>query len=185
MSLRVTGGVLRSRRLQSPPDRAARPTAARVRESLFSILGQDLSGLSVLDLFAGAGTLGVEAGSRGAGPVLFVERSSQQARVVTINGALLNDLCPWRLLRTDALGLRLPLGEAPFDLVFVDPPYGKGLASRALEMLGGGELLADDARVTIEVERRAELPAEAGCLAQEDRRRYGDTEVALYRRRTR
>lgn len=184
MSLRVTGGVLRSRRLQSPPDRAARPTAARVRESLFSILGQDLTGLSVLDLFAGAGTLGVEAGSRGAGPVLFVERSGPQGRVVEANAALLDELCDWRLLRTDALGLRLPLSEAPFDLVFVDPPYGKGLALRALEMLGRDELLTDDARVVLEVERRDALPAVAGCLVQQDRRRYGDTELALYGRRT-
>jgi 16S rRNA (guanine966-N2)-methyltransferase len=184
MSLQVTGGILRSRRLQSPPDRDTRPTAARIREALFSRLGQDLSGQSVLDLFAGAGTLGVEAGSRGAGPVLFVERSPAQAAIVLRNAALLDGLCAWRLLKTDALGLRLPLGEAPFALVFVDPPYRQGLAARALERLGDGALLSDDARVVVEVEKRDELPLEAGCLVQEDRRSYGGTDIAIYVRRT-
>ncbi len=184
MSLRVTGGELRSRHLQSPRDRNTRPTAARVRESLFSILGQNLDGWAVLDLFAGTGALGIEAASRGAGPVLFVERNRDHARLVTENAALLDDLCEWRVLRTDALGLRLPLNEAPFSLVFVDPPYRTDLAARALERLGGGELLEQDAIVVVEVERRQTLPTVAGCLEQDDRRTYGGTDVAVYRRRT-
>lgn len=184
MSLRITGGILRSRSLQSPPDRATRPTAARIREAVFSIVGQDLQGCAVLDLFAGAGTLGVEAASRGAGPILFVENSAAHGRLIQENAALIDDLAEWRLLRADALNLRPPLQEAPFDLVFLDPPYGRGLAVRALERLGEGTLLADDALVVVEVEKREELPTVAGCLEQEQRRRYGGTDIALYRRRT-
>jgi 16S rRNA (guanine966-N2)-methyltransferase len=184
MSLHVTGGVLRSRRMQSPSDKNTRPTSARIRESLFSMIGQELTGHSVLDLFAGAGTLGIEAASRGAGPVLFVERNAAHGRLVTQNASMLDGLCGWRLLRTDALGLRLPLNEAPFGLVFVDPPYATDLAAGALALLGKGELLDEDVLVVVEVERRQELPQEAGCLVQTDRRRYGGTDLALYRRRT-
>ncbi len=181
MSLRVTGGALRGRRLKSPAGRDVRPTSSRVREALFSILGQRLDGLRVLDLFAGAGTLGLEAGSRGAAHVVFIERDRQHADLVEANAAALEGLCGWRLLRRDArTALPAASADGPFDLVFLDPPYRGGMIVDTLEAIARTNLLAEGARVVVESDHKQELPESFGALVQDQRRLYKTTAVTIY-----
>ena len=175
MTLRVSGGALRGRRLRAPAGSGVRPTASRVREALFSILGQDLTGDRVLDLFAGAGSLGIEAASRGAARVVFVEQSRDHARVLTENTGLLDGIADV-VVRPRASG-----GER-FDLVLLDPPYGRGLAGEALAALDAvaDRLLRPGAVVVVETDGRDALPERVGTLLRSGPRRYGDTEIWLY-----
>ncbi|MCC6608373.1 MAG: 16S rRNA (guanine(966)-N(2))-methyltransferase RsmD [Burkholderiales bacterium] len=153
-SVRIIGGEWRSRRIAFSGDGALRPTPDRVRGTLFNWLGQDLTGTRCLDLFAGSGALGFEALSRGAREVVMVEASARAARVIAANAA-----------RLGARGLRLVIGDAlefaasardDFDVVFVDPPYARGLAAKALERLP--PLLARGARVYVEDDRAVDAP---------------------------
>jgi len=163
-----------------------RPTSSRVRESLFSIIGQDLSGWSVLDLFAGAGTLGVEAASRGASSLVFVEQDRAHARTTSSNAALLAEVADVSVLVMSAdRAIRLLARQGSrFDLVFLDPPYGKELAKETLEQLAllSSELLDPDARVVVETDEKEPLPDVAGSLVKEERERlYGTTRLTFYR----
>lgn len=153
-TVRIIAGEWRSRLITFPDAAALRPTPDRVRETLFNWLGQDLTGKRCLDLFAGSGALGFEALSRGAREVVLVDVSARVARSLAANAA-----------RLGARGLRLMTGDAlefaagaqeTFDVVFVDPPYGRGLAARALERLP--RLLAQGARVYVEDDRPIDLP---------------------------
>ena len=140
----------------------------------------------MLDLFAGAGTLGIEAASRGASSVTFVERSSRHARVLRENVALLEGVSEHRVLPMDfraALRL-LRRDQACFDLVFVDPPYAGELAEAALQELctGGQELLSETCIVAVETGRDRELPDEVQDWSCFDRRTYGQSALGLYRR---
>ncbi len=186
MALRVTGGQLRGRGLASLKSDAVRPTGARVRESLFSILGQDLSGLRVLDLFAGTGTLGVEAGSRGASTVTFVEKDRAHAATVTANATLLEGLSEVSVLVMSAeRALRLLERQGDrFDLVFLDPPYGVGLAQVTLDQIAASAevILGENGQVVVETDVSDALPETVGCLVREGRERnYGSTRLTFYR----
>jgi len=174
--VRVTGGRLRSRRLLRPPG-GVRPTSDRVREAIFDRLG-DVSGAAVLDLYAGIGSLGIEAASRGAEPVVFAERSSRCLRVLRRNLASLGLDRGVRVEAGDVPRVVRALGRraARFDLVLVDPPYASGEAVRALEALVAAGVLARRATVVLESGRRHPVPVPAG-LAPIDERRYGDTVV--------
>lgn len=180
MSMRVTGGTLRGRVLRSPPDRAVRPTPARVREALFSILGQNLAGRTVLDACAGAGTLGVEAGSRGASSVCFVDADPRQVALVRANAALLDGVCSWEVRRGDATTAHAVAGR--WDLVLADPPYGKGLGDGILEALVTADAVADGGSVVLEIGARDPLPADRGPLRLRMERAYGDTRLCVYER---
>jgi len=157
-----------------------------VRESLFSILGQDLSGLRVLDLFAGAGTLGVEAGSRGAATVTFVEKDRRHAATVSTNATLLEGLSEVSVLvmtAERALGLLERQGDR-FDLVFLDPPYGAGLAQVTLDQISARAeaILGKEGQVVVETDVSDALPETVGCLVQDGRQRnYGSTRLTFYR----
>ncbi|MEE2829272.1 MAG: 16S rRNA (guanine(966)-N(2))-methyltransferase RsmD [Myxococcota bacterium] len=186
MALRVTGGSLRGRGLGSPRGSAVRPTSSRVRESLFSILGQDLSALHVLDLFAGVGTLGLEAASRGAASVTFVEKDPRHADWIERNSSMLDEEVDCRVMRMDvARGLRILRGQGDrFDLVFLDPPYEGELVRETLESLAEptDPVLGDGARVVVETATRETLPPVFGRLVQHGRERtYGSTKLTLYR----
>jgi 16S rRNA (guanine966-N2)-methyltransferase len=174
--MRVVAGELRGRRLVAPRGDATRPTADRVREALFSILG-DVSGLRVLDLFAGSGALGIEALSRGAAEAEFVDSSQAAVAAVRRNLSELGLDAP--VHRRDAFAyLAAAAGRSPFDLVFVDPPYDSALAlgNRLAERLPSA--LTEDAVIVTESNKRAplELPF---TLVRE--RTYGDTRVAIHR----
>jgi len=151
--VRIIGGAWRSRLIRFPADADVRPTPDRVRETLFNWLGQDLTGRRCLDLFAGSGALGFEALSRGAAEVVMVERSRTVLAALRENGARLGAGAPrLRCLLGDALHFLDSPGEASFDVVFVDPPYGSRLAGEVLARLP--VWLARDAAVYIESDSR-------------------------------
>jgi len=182
MTLRVTGGSLKGRKLVAPRDDAVRPTSSRVRESLFSILGGAVDG-DVLDLYAGAGTLGIEAASRGARRVVFVESDPAHVALLRRNAELLAGVAEADILRMDARRApRRLLGRGErFDVVFLDPPYSRGLALETLQALGTHEVLGDDAVVVVESSSADTLPADVGALHRDDERRYGGTTLSFYR----
>jgi len=177
--MRITGGELAGRLIRAPHS-DTRPTADRVRESLFARLGP-LAGRRVLDLFAGSGALGLEAWSRGAAEVLFVDRATQAVACVRGNLAALGPLEGTAVQRGEALPVLRKLARAGrrFDLVFVDPPYASDLAARVLEALPGLGILAEGAEVVVESDRRHPRGDFEG-LVQHDERRYGDTVVTRY-----
>jgi 16S rRNA (guanine966-N2)-methyltransferase len=172
----VTGGQLKGRRLASPPE-GVRPTADRVRESLFAKLG-DLEGLHVLDLYAGTGALGIEAVSRGASSVVCVDQSERSLATLRRN---LRDLALEECITTQrgdarAVLRRLEKRGCVFDLVFLDPPYEADVLPGALAALVEGRLLAEGAVVVAESSKRHALGPIAG-LCVSDERLYGDTRI--------
>jgi len=180
--MRVVGGRLRGRTLAAPASQAIRPTADRLRESLFNILihayGDPVAGARVLDLFAGTGALGIEALSRGAAFALFVDDGAEARALMRENVAALGLGGTSRIFRRDAtkLGPAHPL--EPFSLVFLDPPYGRGLAEQALASARAGDWLTADAIVIVEEATKANFAAPEGFLERE-RRRYDDTEIIV------
>lgn len=178
--LRLTGGRLGGRRIRVPPS-GTRPSSDRVRESLFQRLG-DLSGAFVLDLYAGGGTLGIEAISRGADAVVFVERAAGALAVLRANLASLSLSDRARVVSADARRAVHRLGREGlrFDLVLLDPPYGSEELSPVLAALVEAAVLAPGARVVVEHGRRHPVPT-VGGLAWLDERRYGETMITRLR----
>jgi len=176
--VRIIGGRLAGRRLRVPRS-DVRPTADRVRESLFARLG-DLAGKRVLDLFAGSGALGFEALSRGARHVTFVDRSNAALEIVRANASALGVEAQVTLRRGEALAVAKRLASEPaFDLAFLDPPYAEGRLELALAGLVAARLLAPGALVVVESDRR-HAPGPVEGLAAIDERRYGDTLITWY-----
>ena len=177
--LRVTGGRLRGRRFRIPRG-GVRPTSDRVREALFGRLS-DLDGVSVLDLYAGSGALGIEAISRGATAAVFVERAVRIVAALRENLVALELEQLARVEPGDVPRVVNRLGRAKerFDLVLVDPPYASNEPTRALEALVNSGILGPDAMVVLERAKRHPSPQVLG-LSMIDERRYGDTVVARY-----
>ncbi len=182
--MRVVGGRLRGRALVAPKTQAIRPTSDRLRESLFNILihayGDPVSGARVLDLFAGTGALGIEAISRGAAFCLFVDDGAEARALIRQNVDALGLGQVTRVFRRDATRLGAAHPVEPFGLVFLDPPYRKGLALPALTALRDGGWLARDAIVVVEEAADTELEAPAG-YDELERRTYDDTMIMLLR----
>jgi 16S rRNA (guanine966-N2)-methyltransferase len=179
--MRIIAGVFKGRRL-APVKGLIRPTAAKVREAVFSILGPAVAGLRVLDLFAGTGALGIEALSRGAATAVFVEDHPESLKVLRRNLADLglgDRTTVQPLPAAMALKKLADRGEI-FGLAFLDPPYGGGMAVAALGALAAFDLLAPGARVVVEHSRQESLPEVCGALRRLSVRRYGDTQVAFY-----
>jgi 16S rRNA (guanine966-N2)-methyltransferase len=182
--MRIVGGRLRGRAIAAPKTQAIRPTADRLRESLFNILahgyGDPVGGARVLDLFAGTGALGLEALSRGAVFTLFVDNGAEARALLRANVETLGLGGVSRIFRRDAakLGPAHPLD--PFTLVFADPPYGHGLAEQALASAQAGGWLTDNALAVVEEAASASFTAPAGFIDLE-RRRYDDTEFVILR----
>lgn len=179
--MRIVGGRFRGRRLITPRDRSIRPTSDRAREALFGMLEHGeppLRGARFLDLFAGTGAVGLEACSRGAAEVVLVENAAGALALIKANVAALGQPPGVKRMAVDAARL----GPAPgrFDIVFVDPPYGSGLGTSALEALARG-WLADDARVVVELAAREDLDVPVGYEI-EGQRRYGAAKLVLLRR---
>jgi 16S rRNA (guanine966-N2)-methyltransferase len=182
--MRIVGGRLRGRTLASPRSQAIRPTADRLRESLFNILvhayGDPVTGARVLDLFAGTGALGLEALSRGAAFALFVDDAAQARALLRENVAALGLGGVTRIFRRDATRLGAAHPVEPFSLVFLDPPYGKKLAEEALASARAGGWLAAGALVVVEEAAGAGFKAPEG-FEEIERRQYDDTEIVFLR----
>jgi len=182
--MRVVGGRLRSRPIAGPKSDSVRPTSDRLREALFNILthsyGDPVAGARVLDLFAGTGALGIEAISRGADYALFVDEGVEARALLRDNVESLGLGGVTRIFRRDAsrLGPAHPLD--PFSLVFLDPPYGKGLAEKSLISARDGGWLMPEALLIVEEAADAGFKAPDG-FAELERRRYDDTEFTFVR----
>jgi 16S rRNA (guanine966-N2)-methyltransferase len=178
--MRIVAGRFRGKTLLSPSDASIRPTADRVREAVFNIiasrLGPGLDGRRVLDLFAGTGALGLEALSRGATRAVFVDNGAEARGLIRDHIEAFGVAATAKLLRRDATDLGPAGGFGAFDLVFLDPPYGKGLGERALAAARAGGWLAPDALIVLEEGRDAALDLPAGVTV-EHRREYGAAAV--------
>jgi 16S rRNA (guanine966-N2)-methyltransferase len=182
--MRVVGGRLRGRALAGPKSSGVRPTADRLRESVFNILlhayGDPITGARVLDLFAGTGALGIEALSRGAGFALFVDDGAEARALLRENVAALGLGGVTRIFRRDATKLGPAHPVEPFALVFLDPPYGQELAAPALISARDGGWLAPGALIVVEESAKSGFELPLGFFELE-RRVYDDTEFVFCR----
>jgi 16S rRNA (guanine966-N2)-methyltransferase len=185
-AMRIVGGAFKGRVLAAPAGRGTRPTSERAREAIFNILAHadwspGIEGRRVLDLFAGAGAMGLEALSRGAAFALFVETDEAARGAIRRNIETLSVFGRTRVHRRDATDLgRRPAGlGAPFDLVFLDPPYGRGLGEPALARLGPGGWITRDALVVFEC--GADETPDVGAFATLDVRTYGAAKAVFLR----
>jgi 16S rRNA (guanine966-N2)-methyltransferase len=182
--MRVVGGRLRGRNIASPSSNDIRPTQDRLRESLFNILthayDNPIEGARVLDLFAGTGALGIEAASRGAVFTLFVDNGAEARALLRNNVEALGLGGVTKVFRRDATNLGPAYPVEPFSLVFLDPPYGRGLADKSLASLRDGKWLTKNALIVAEESKAAALAAPKG-FEELERRAYDDTEFVFLR----
>lgn len=182
--MRITGGRLRGRRLASFKGLDIRPTSDRVREAVFDLLGHDLSGEKVLDLFAGTGSLGIEAISRGAAWAVFIDQSPKAVELIRKNLKLCGVEAQGFVLKKDLLRgfpRRALLMEEKVDLVFLDPPYRKGMIPALLEELAVRRILGSPSILVGQSEQREVLTPRLRTLQIVKSRTYGDTRITLYR----
>lgn len=179
--MRIVGGSFRGRILNSPDGRDTRPTTDRVREAIFNRLehgipGFSIDGARVLDLFAGTGALGLEALSRGARHVHFIDNSDTARGTIRRNADSLGVIGQCKVWRRDVARLGDCSPMSPYTLIFLDPPYGKGLAERTLASLVTGSWLAANAVVVVEEAAKVDvaIPDELTVLGDHQ---YGDTKV--------
>ncbi|MBO6814247.1 MAG: 16S rRNA (guanine(966)-N(2))-methyltransferase RsmD [Rhizobiaceae bacterium] len=179
--MRIVAGKYRGARIAAPKGMATRPTTDRTRESLFNILQNRMAfdGIRVLDLFAGSGALGLEAMSRGASSCLFVDDSHAARAAIRQNVETLGLAGQTGLFRRDATRLGSVGTRKPYDLVFADPPYGKGLGERAASSLVEGGWMNPEAVFVLE-ERNSAFPPLLHGFVLTDRRDYGETTIGLF-----
>ena len=189
--MRVIAGTYRSRILKSLKGLALRPTSDRLRETLFNVLGPNVFGARFLDLFSGTGAIGIEALSRGAKEVVFIENHAPAAKLIRRNLDSLDIRSGFTVMAVDALrGLemlaaRKPASGPAFDCIFLDPPYAAAEEyARVLEFLGSTELLAPGGIVVAEHRRNFDLCDEAGALKRFRVLKQGDAALSFYRRRS-
>jgi 16S rRNA (guanine966-N2)-methyltransferase len=182
--MRIIAGKARGRKLSAPNTMRVRPTADRVKESLFSMLISrlgELEEMRVLDIFAGTGNLGIEALSRGASYAVFIDSHPESAETIRKNleSTGFTD-CSKVVLQEAAAALKwLARGEAPFHLVFLDPPYHEGHTSRLLELLAESPLVDAGTTIVAEFSSKEDLPRSFGRLRETERRIYGDTALSF------
>jgi 16S rRNA (guanine966-N2)-methyltransferase len=182
--MRITGGQIRGRRLATPKDLEIRPSSNKVREAIFNIIGQDLSGSRVLDLFSGTGLLGLEALSRGAALAVFVDHGAQSLALIRKNLALCGyehsgRICKWNL--TKGLPRNRLFLDTTFDLVFLDPPYKRGPAAGLMEELSISKQLSPGALIVLESAKTVETK-NALSLPLIETRIYGDTKLSFFKK---
>ncbi len=188
--MRIISGIFKGLKIATPPGKSKyiRPTSDRSREALFSILAYKVTQSRVLDLFAGTGALGLEALSRGAESAVFIDNGSVALKLIKTNAGLIKnisigkrDLPAIRVIRGDLTGgLRLllkslELQEIFFDMIFLDPPYDKGISLHTLKSLDDSNILADDGIIVAEDRSNADLSFKFQNLELVDQRKYGDT----------
>ena len=182
--LRIAAGRFKGLTLSAPAH--LRATEGKVRQALFNILGDAVQDARVVDGFAGSGALGLEALSRGAAFVAFIEAETEAILSVRDNLAKVGPELPrqaWRLLHVDVeRGLRQLAKDGPsFDLILLDPPYGSDEGKKALNTVVECAILVPTGLVVIEHDRRTPLPPSVGPLTQHTQHRYGDTVLSFYR----
>jgi 16S rRNA (guanine966-N2)-methyltransferase len=177
--MKIIAGNLRGRKLKAPRGLGTRPVLARVREALFNVLGS-LDDLRILDLFAGTGAIGLEALSRGAKSAVFVDSGYEPCETIRKNLAALG--MEGEVIRSDvnrALDRFNTMGKT-FDFIFADPPYERGMGGMTVVRVCESGLLASGGVMAVTVRKSEELPLEAGTCRMIFDRRYGDTRLAMY-----
>lgn len=180
--MKIGSGRLRGRIIDCPPGRRTRPTSGRLKKALFDIVATRLPGARVLDLFAGAGALGLEAISRGASWVTFVERSRAGSAAIGKNLDNLELIDQAEVLRRDvrsALTVLVEIRE-PFHFIFLDPPYGSHIHASVLGLIEGRSLLAPDGIVVVEHHHKRALSDEYGKLRRVRQVRAGESRLSFY-----
>lgn len=181
--MRVIAGTAKGHPLKAPKGRGTRPTADRVRESVFNVLAPYTPDARVLDGFAGTGALGIEALSRGAGVAVFVEHDPDVAAIIRDNLDRTGLTSRARVLVQDVSRVAGYASLGPYDLIFLDPPYDRGWVVRVLDLFGDGTLLTTEGLLVLEHSRREAAPEEAGRLRRVRQLTYGDTQISLFRGR--
>lgn len=179
--MRIIRGTLKGRRLATPKGSQTRPTSDRIKESIFDILGSEIEGKSVLDLYAGTGNLGIEALSRGAKKIVFVEKGRQALQLITKNLARCGMTVWAEILPKDALraiGILNQRGER-FDLIFIDPPYERGLIQKTLMKLKSQMVYHEDSILILQHNRREPLPEGLNEFHLIHQRKIGDTLISF------
>ena len=181
--MRVLAGALKGRRLVTPRGLGTRPTADQVRIALMDALTPYLGGARLLDLFAGAGGVGLEALSRGAAHATFVERDARAVAALRQNIAALEVEAQTRVLRRDAARALARLAETGerFEIVFLDPPYESALVAATLQRHGTSALVEPGGRVVVQHPTKRPPPAEIGGLRAVRTRRFGETTLTFFR----
>jgi len=178
--MRVIAGEAKGRRLAAVPGTTTRPISDRVKESLFNILSDRIEGASFLDLFAGTGSVGIEALSRGARQVTFVEREERAIQVIKANLATTGLSDRARVVRQDVFKFLATAPEARYDLIYVAPPQYQGLWAKTLHALDGRPWLADDGLVIAQIYPKEYEELLLTQLAVYDQRKYGSTLLVFY-----
>jgi len=178
--MRIVAGVFKGRTLKSPTWDGLRPTSDRLRETLFNILGPSVRGTRVLDGYAGTGAIGIEALSRGAAHVTFVEQDPRAAGLIEANLAVLDPDGAYgrAIIRAGFAAAAVRLAGGPFDLIIVDPPYGHDAAEMALT--AADTLAGPSTRVVVEHAKRHAAPAAAGSLRLRRTVTAGDSALSFY-----
>ncbi|HEX5735562.1 MAG TPA: 16S rRNA (guanine(966)-N(2))-methyltransferase RsmD [Blastocatellia bacterium] len=180
--MRVIGGKYRGRTLRAPHGAEVRPTSDRLRETLFNIIAPWIEGSRFLDICAGSGAVGIEALSRGAACVTFIDSSRRACAVIESNLASLAITSDAIIINRDAVAAlkRLSGDEAKFDIIFFDPPYASEVYSQVLSVLAAGHLLAPEARVIAEHRAKTPPAAEYGGLKIFREVKQGESALAFY-----
>jgi 16S rRNA (guanine966-N2)-methyltransferase len=180
--MRVISGKFKGRKLKGPEGLEMRPTGDRLKESLFNILGPGLAGAVMLDVFSGTGAIGIEALSRGAGEVVFIESSEMAVRLIRKNLQICGITQGYRIIERDAFPSLRALARQGFqaNIVFFDPPYNWKPYADLLEIVFTRHLLSRDARVVIEHHRKAVLPESGNGFHRSRIVRQGDHGLSFY-----
>lgn len=180
--MRVITGTAKGHRLKSLPGRQTRPTADRVKEAMFNVLNPVIAGSCFLDLFAGTGSVGVEALSRGAELAVFIDESPAACQIIKENltkTGLLDRAQVYRQEARRAVGILAGRGQR-FSLIFVDPPYRQGLVEPVLKLIDQCNIIAQKGLVIVETAATEQLPEEVGRLTRFRSTDYGDTKISYY-----
>lgn len=180
--MRVISGTAKSRKLRSPGP-ATRPITDRVKENLFNILGVRVIDANVLDLFAGAGSVGIEALSRGCRHATFVELEAEALRVLGENLRLTGLAKRATVLREDVFKFVRRSAREQYDLIYVAPPQYKGLWQETLDLLDGRDLLSPEGLIVAQIHPKEYHDLELKSLELSDRRKYGSTMLCFYRKK--
>ena len=183
--MRITGGKLNGRVLGSVKGLNIRPTSSKIRQAVFNIIGNDISGFHVIDIFAGTGVMGIEALSRGGAWTLFFDNSNRSIDLIKKNLELCGFGSKGYVVKRDlkeGLPKHEKLKKESVDLAFIDPPYGKNLIPGILDSIANSKILACDAIIITESTKKDQVPERVGDFFLAKTKAYGDSKIDIYNR---